>query len=124
MCLAYAKAEGSGLAMPHVYITASTAVSCSRIGSKYVYLREKLCPFPFVLHLSLAGEGGTASFQGSSFQILFQCCLSNVWRYFLILLPVKSSTTLGLSTPCPAWLWHQVIEDKLDIFDCNQNLLF
>lgn len=49
MCLAYAKAEGSGLAMPRVHIAASTAVSCSRNGSKCVYQGEKWSPFPFVL---------------------------------------------------------------------------
>lgn len=97
MCLAYAKAEGSGLAMPRVHIAASTAGSCSRNGSKCVYQGEKLSPFPFVLHLSLAGEGGTARFQGNS----FQCYLSNVWRYFLNFVASEEFNHCRLKYPLP-----------------------
>lgn len=60
--------------------------SCSRNGSKCVYQGEKLSPFPFVLPFCapffVLRRWNCCQVLGSSFQIWFQCCLSNVWRYF------------------------------------------
>lgn len=72
--------------------------SCSRNDSKRVYQGEKLPPFPFVPPFCapfFVLRRWNRQVLGSSFQIWFQCCLSNVWRYFFILLPVKSSTIVG-----------------------------
>lgn len=121
MCLAYAKAEGSGLAMPRVHIAASTAVICSRNGSKCVYQGEKLSLFSFVLPLCAPLVGWrrwncqiSGQFLSDLISVLSLKCLEVFFHF------VASEEF----NPCPAWVWHQVIEDRFAKIAFNQNLLF
>lgn len=84
--------------MPLVHIAASTAVICSRNGSKCFCYGGKfsdfpLCAAPLILqfrHLGLAVESITASFQGNPFHVCVTCETSGGIFWL-----VMSSTSAG-----------------------------
>lgn len=107
--------------MPRVHIAASTAVSCSRNGSKCVYRGEKLSPFSFVLPLCAPFFG----WRRWNCQVLGQFLSDLIsllsLKYLEVFFHFVASEEFN---PCPAWVWQQVIEDKFAKIAFNQNLLF